>query len=157
MLCLPGEKYKDLVFLRKTITCVQFHEKLSRSKTKRKQVMCDMETCKDCYNLDFLRCKDPSGNAGPLFACRVIEEAPTRKLPSRKKKASTATDIPVGFDKTVLVISDLLTLTMLSVVSNAGELVVLVTKYAEPPREITLHFENVIFMKPLLQTSATSR
>ena len=67
--------------------------------------MCDMENCEHCMKLDFLRCKDPSGNAGPLFACHVVEEAPTRKLPSRTTKISTATDIPVGFDKTVLVIN----------------------------------------------------
>ena len=109
-----------------------------------------MENCKDCMNLDFLRCKDPTGNAGPLFACQVVEEAPTRKLPSRKKKTLTAaTDIPKGFDKTVLVISKLLALTILSAVLNASELVALGTRSAAPPKEITLRLEDVIFMKIL--------
>ena len=106
--------------------------------------MCNMENCKDCMKLDFLHCKDPSGNAGPLFACHAVEEAPTRKLRSRKKKASTATDIPVGFDKTVLVISYLFTLTMLSAASNADYVVALDIKSLEPLKEIILHLENVI-------------
>ena len=141
-LCLPGKKYKDLVFLRKTITYVQFDDIFNVENWK--SVMCDMEKCEDCRNLNFLRCKDPSGNAGPLFACKVVEEAPSRKLPSRKRKASTATDMPVGFDKTVLVITYWFKLTMLSAALNADGEVALGTKSLEPRKEITLHLKNVI-------------
>ena len=67
--------------------------------------MCSWEICKECLDKDFLRCKDPSGNSGPWFACLVAEKAPTRSLPSRKNKASKKKeDLEVGFDKVVLVI-----------------------------------------------------
>ena len=143
-LCLPGKKYKDLVFLRKTITYVQFDDIFNVENWK--WVMCDMEKCEDCRNLNFLRCKDPSGNAGPLFACKVVEEAPSRKLPSRKRKASTATDMPVGFDKTVLVITYWFKLTMLSAASNAGDVVALSIKSLAPLKGIILHLGNIIYM-----------
>ena len=116
--------------------------------------MCDMETCEDCRNLDFLRCKDPSGNAGPLFACKVVEEAPTRKLPSRKKKASTATDMPVGFDKTVLVILYCFKLTMLSAAFNAEDVVVLGIRSLELRKEITLHLKRVIMLPKILMITS---
>ena len=67
--------------------------------------MCSWENCKECLDKDFLNCKDPSGDAGPWFACLVSEKAPTRSLPSRQKNTSkTQDDLEVGFDKTVLVI-----------------------------------------------------
>jgi len=86
LMCLPGEKYKDLVFFRRTIKWVSSPKEICEA-----HMMCDwirgnrtnfsvrvkveililipLIGCTECLNHKPLNCKDPSSKAGPWFVC----------------------------------------------------------------------------------------